>query len=109
MRNLLVLRDSMCVVNSDAAHGSPSELARVCADSDTGNVYVADVTLGNVYCLSSNNQVGSCVDPRAHSQGLVVLNINGALSAPSNLTLLSCPASAGPSFGNPAEPLRRWT
>ena len=77
MRNLSVLRDCVCAIYSDAGDEFQSQLAQLCADSDTGNVYVADVTHGNVYCLSSNHQVGSyaepspdfhmiCQHPRAH-------------------------------------------
>ena len=68
MRNLSVLRDSVCAVNSDEGHGSQSGFARLCADSDTGNIYVADVMHGNIYCLSSNHQVGCCADPSTYSR-----------------------------------------
>lgn len=62
MRNLSVLRDSVCAINTDTEDLQQSSSARLCADSDTGNVYVADVTHGSVYCLSSNSQVGCGVD-----------------------------------------------
>lgn len=56
MRNLLILRDSVCCIpltNPHTAETAPVRL--VCVDSDTGNTYFADET-GWVACLTSNKQ-----------------------------------------------------
>lgn len=57
MRNISTLRDSICCLDADQTHDSVSSLTRMCTDSDTGNVYAADVTHGSVCCLASTNQV----------------------------------------------------
>ena len=57
MRNLSILRDSICCFNWEQTDDSASCLARLCTDSDTGNVYAADVTHGSVSCLASTSQV----------------------------------------------------
>lgn len=64
MRNLSILRDSVCAIKLEATDGSQPELVCMCIESDTGNVYVADVTHGTVCCLSSNSQVGCYVCSR---------------------------------------------
>ena len=88
MRNLAILRDSVCAIDLKAADDSRSELVRLCIESDTGNVYVADVTHGTVYCLSSNSQV-SCVSPITQ---LIQYMSTSAFEAP-----LCLPASSAPS------------
>lgn len=63
MRNLSILRDSVCAIDLKATDGAKSQLVRFCIESDTGNVYIADLTHGTVCYLSSNCQVGCFVCP----------------------------------------------
>lgn len=111
MRNLSVLRDCVCAISTDVRDIQQSRSARLCADSDTGNVYVADVTHGSVYCLSSNSQVGCCGDPspllvshdpsafRNHQTAIEQIQVSFA----------QLPYSAGPLVGKPAAHLGRRT
>jgi len=55
MRNLSILRDSIC--NFPVGNGDHD--VKLCTDSDTSHIYAADVTHSTVCCLSGLNQVRS--------------------------------------------------
>lgn len=105
MRNLSLISDTVCDIDvqSSAIPQHPRS-ARLCSDSDTGNVYIADVAQGTVCCITSNNQVlwtenlmqssGDCLDSDSCIADIAFLQENEALcvsSSSGQLLLVSSP------------------
>ncbi len=78
MRNLSVLRDTVASISAQQLQNADSSsFTQLCTDSDTGNVFLADVTHGTVCCLASNNQVRRAAAARycsVLSSSIITLN-----------------------------------